>query len=283
MHANAVNLLRIETDLWRAIERDELYLEYQPIVSLESGKIAGFEALLRWRHPSLGVVPPSEFIAVAEETGLIVPIGTWILEEAARQVRRWKAYEKINPKLFISVNLSAKQFMKADFAADVQRIIETMEINPGSMKLEITESMVMNKVESTITTLAQLQQIGVETSIDDFGTGYSSLSYLPRFPISTLKVDRSFVNSLTENTENLEIVRTIVMLAHNLKMKVVAEGVESTEQIAQLRRMKCEFAQGFFFSHPLSGDQASALIEADNAFPLRPMGRIIEYAENAIA
>jgi diguanylate cyclase (GGDEF)-like protein/PAS domain S-box-containing protein len=283
MHANAVNLLRIETDLWRAIERDELYLEYQPIVSLETGKIAGFEALLRWRHPSLGVVPPSEFIAVAEETGLIVPIGTWILEEAARQVRRWQGREKVNAKLFISVNLSAKQFMKADFAADVQRIISTMEIDPGCIKLEITESMVMNKVESTIATLTQLQEIGVETSIDDFGTGYSSLSYLPRFPISTLKVDRSFVNSITENSENLEIVRTIVMLAHNLKMKVIAEGVESTEQLAQLRRMKCEFAQGFFFSRPLSGEESTALVEADNVYPMMSLERFIEYAESAIA
>lgn len=283
MHANAVNLLRIETDLWRAIERDELYLEYQPIVSLETGKISGFEALLRWRHPSLGVVPPSDFITIAEETGLIVPIGTWILEEASRQVHRWKTFEQTNPKIFISVNLSAKQFMKADFAADVQRIIETMEIDPGCIKLEITESMVMNKVESTITTLAQLQEIGVETSIDDFGTGYSSLSYLPRFPISTLKVDRSFVNSLGENNENLEIVRTIVMLAHNLKMKVVAEGVESIEQLAQLRRMKCEFAQGFFFSRPLSGTEATHLIETNSTYPMVPLDRIIEYGESAIA
>jgi diguanylate cyclase (GGDEF)-like protein/PAS domain S-box-containing protein len=283
MHANAVNLLRIETDLWRAIEREELYLEYQPIVSLETGKIAGFEALLRWRHPSLGVVPPAEFITVAEETGLIVPIGTWILEEAARQIRCWKLSEQASHGLFISVNLSAKQFMKADFAADVQRIIESAEIDPVCIKLEITESMVMNKVESTITTLTQLKSIGVETSIDDFGTGYSSLSYLPRFPISTLKVDRSFVNSLIENNENLEIVRTIVMLAHNLKMKVVAEGVESTEQLAQLRRMKCEFGQGFFFSRPLSGEEASVLIETGCGYPEIAVDRIIEYVESAIA
>ncbi|HKZ01032.1 MAG TPA: EAL domain-containing protein [Pyrinomonadaceae bacterium] len=283
MHATAVNLLRIETDLWRAIERDELYLEYQPIVSLENGKIAGFEALLRWRHPSLGLVSPSEFISVAEETGLIVPIGTWILEEAARQIQSWKGREKVNPELFISVNLSAKQFMKADFAADVQRIINTMEIEPGCIKLEITESMVMNKVEATIAMLTQLQEIGVETSIDDFGTGYSSLSYLPRFPISTLKVDRSFVNSISESSENLEIVRTIVMLAHNLKMKVIAEGVESTEQLAQLRHMKCEFAQGFFFSPPLSGEEATTLAEANSVYPMMPMGRIIQFAETAIA
>jgi EAL domain-containing protein (putative c-di-GMP-specific phosphodiesterase class I) len=283
MHANAVNLLRIETDLWRAIERDELYLEYQPIVCLQTGKIAGFEALLRWQHPSLGVVPPSEFIAVAEETGLIVPIGTWILEESARQIRRWKDVPAIDPELFISVNLSAKQFMKTDFAADVRRIINTMEINPACLKLEITESMVMNKVESTITTLKQLQEIGVETSIDDFGTGYSSLSYLPRFPISTLKVDRSFVNSLGENNENLEIVRTIVMLAHNLRMKVIAEGVESTDQITHLRRMKCEFAQGFFFSRPLSPSEATELVARENVYPMMPLERIIEYSETAIA
>jgi diguanylate cyclase (GGDEF)-like protein/PAS domain S-box-containing protein len=283
MHANAVNLLRIETDLWRAIERDELYLEYQPIVCLQTGKIAGFEALLRWQHPSLGVVPPSEFIAVAEETGLIVPIGTWILEESARQIRRWRDVPGIDQSIFISVNLSAKQFMKTDFAADVRRIINTMEINPACLKVEITESMVMNKVESTIATLKQLQEIGVETSIDDFGTGYSSLSYLPRFPISTLKVDRSFVNSLGENNENLEIVRTIVMLAHNLRMKVIAEGVESTDQITHLRRMKCEFAQGFFFSRPLRPNEATELVARENIYPMMPLERIIEYSETAIA
>ncbi len=283
MHANAVNLLRIETDLWRAIERDELYLEYQPIVSLQSGRIAGFEALLRWQHPSLGVVPPSEFIAVAEETGLIIPIGTWILEEAARQVRRWKDSGEISADIFISVNLSAKQFMKTDFATEVRRIINTMDINPACIKLEITESMVMNKVESTITMLKQLQEIGVETSIDDFGTGYSSLSYLPRFPIATLKVDRSFVNSISENNENLEIVRTIVMLAHNLRMKVIAEGVESTDQITHLRRMKCEFAQGFFFSPPLSSAEATSLVANDFLYPMMPLDRIIEYSDTAIA
>jgi diguanylate cyclase (GGDEF)-like protein len=283
MHANAVNLLRIETDLWRAIERDELYLEYQPIVSLQSGRIAGFEALLRWQHPSLGVVPPSEFIAVAEETGLIIPIGTWILEEAARQVRRWKDSGEISADIFISVNLSAKQFMKTDFATEVRRIINTMDINPACIKLEITESMVMNKVESTITMLKQLQEIGVETSIDDFGTGYYSLSYLPRFPIATLKVDRSFVNSISENNENLEIVRTIVMLAHNLRMKVIAEGVESTDQITHLRRMKCEFAQGFFFSPPLSSAEATSLVANDFLYPMMPLDRIIEYSDTAIA
>ncbi len=283
MHANAVNLLRIETDLWRAIERDELYLEYQPIVSLQTGKIAGFEALLRWQHPSLGVVPPSDFIAVAEETGLIIPIGTWILEEAARQVRRWKDNLQIDPDVFISVNLSAKQFMKTDFASEVRRIINTMEISPACIKLEITESMVMDKVESTITMLKQLQEIGVETSLDDFGTGYSSLSYLPRFPISTLKVDRSFVNSMSENNENLEIVRTIVMLAHNLRMKVIAEGVESSDQIAHLRRMNCEYAQGFYFSRSLSADEATPLVADGNVYPMIPPDQIIEYVETAIA
>jgi EAL domain-containing protein (putative c-di-GMP-specific phosphodiesterase class I) len=158
-----------------------------------------------------------------------------------------------------------------------------MEINPACIKLEITESMVMNKVESTITMLKQLQEIGVETSIDDFGTGYSSLSYLPRFPIATLKVDRSFVNSISENNENLEIVRTIVMLAHNLRMKVIAEGVESTDQITHLRRMKCEFAQGFFFSPPLSSAEATSLVANDFLYPMMPLDRIIEYSDTAIA
>jgi len=283
MHTNAVNLLRIETDLWRAIERDELYLEYQPIVSLDNGAIAGFEALLRWRHPSLGVMPPSEFIAVAEESGLIVPIGTWTLEEAARQIRRWTEHFQGAPATFISVNLSAKQFMKADFAAEVRRVIKSLNISPANLKLEITESMVMNKVETTITMLKQLQEVGVETSIDDFGTGYSSLSYLPRFPISAIKVDRSFVSSMTENKENLEIVRTIIMLAHNLKMKVVAEGVESSEQVAQLRQMQCEYAQGFYFSRSLSAQDTTTLLSDNCTYPMLPSERVIEYEGTLIA
>ena len=173
--------------------------------------------------------------------------------------------------------------MKTDFAAEVRRIINTMEISPANIKLEITESMVMNKVESTINTLQQLQDIGVETSIDDFGTGYSSLSYLPRFPISTLKVDRSFVSSIGENNENLEIVRTIIMLAHNLRMKVIAEGVESSDQITHLRRMKCEYAQGFYFSRSLRSEEATTLIRNDSAYQMMPPDQIIEYVETAIA
>ena len=173
--------------------------------------------------------------------------------------------------------------MKSDFAAEVRRIISAMEISPSNIKLEITESMVMNKVESTITMLKQLQEIGVETSIDDFGTGYSSLSYLPRFPIATLKVDRSFVNSISENNENLEIVRTIIMLAHNLRMNVIAEGVESSDQITHLRKMKCEYAQGFFFSRPLRAEEATKLIVEEHEYQMMPLDRIIEYVETAIA
>ena len=255
MHALAMNLLQMESDLRRAIEREEFFLQYQPIITLETGAVRGFEALVRWRHPERGLVSPVDFIPIAEETGLIILIGQWVLEQACRQIHLWQEQLPQYPPLQISVNLSVKQFMNADLIKHIKEALEETGVDPHSLKLEITESMVMENVEAAIAMIGQLRGLGIELSIDDFGTGYSSLSYLHRFPISTLKIDRSFVSRMTGNNENAEIVRTIIMLARSLKMDVVAEGVETAEQLAQLKALDCEYGQGYYFSKPLSADE----------------------------
>ena len=285
MHANATDLLQIETDLWRALERKELTLDYQPIVSLRTGRIAGFEALLRWLHPARGMVSPLEFISVAEETGLIVPIGQWVLDQACRQTREWQKRYPQEPPLHVSVNLSAKQFMQPDLIDQVSLALDRSGLNPANLKVEITESMVMQNVESTTRMLGQLRALGVEISIDDFGTGYSSLSYLHRFPISALKVDRSFVSSMIDNQESLEIVRTIVALARNLKMDVVAEGVETLEQAEELRSMNCEFGQGYYFSRALNAENAVRFLAGDSADGIPPpaVDSLVDYEHTLIA
>jgi diguanylate cyclase (GGDEF)-like protein/PAS domain S-box-containing protein len=285
MHADARDLLQIETDLWRALERKELALDYQPIVSLQTGRIAGFEALLRWLHPARGIVSPLEFISVAEETGLIVPIGQWVLNQACSQTREWQKRCPQDPPLCVSVNLSAKQFMQPDLIEQVSLALDNSGLNPASLKLEITESMVMQNLESTTQMLGQLRALGVEISLDDFGTGYSSLSCLHRFPISVLKVDRSFVSSMTDNQEHREIVRTIIALARNLKMDVIAEGVETMDQAAELRAMNCSYGQGYYFSKALNAENAVGFLATDAAnklFPPAPDG-LIDYEHTLIA
>ncbi|HEV7376267.1 MAG TPA: EAL domain-containing protein [Pyrinomonadaceae bacterium] len=258
MHTRAVALLKLENDLRRAIERQEFRVYYQPIVSLETDQIAGFEALVRWEHPERGLVSPSEFIPLSEETGLITEIGQWVLQEACRQMRQWQiTYQR---PLTVSVNLSGKQFIQANLIEQIKTILRETEFDPRWLRLEITESVVMENAEAATSMLLQLRDLGVHLSIDDFGTGYSSLSYLHRFPVTTLKIDRSFIGRMGEGDENSEIVRTIMTLASNLGMEVVAEGVETEEQLALLRSLKCEYGQGYLFSHPVNAEMAATML-----------------------
>jgi len=260
MHTRAVTLLRLESDLRRALEKEELCVYYQPIVSLASRELYGFEALVRWQHPEGGIVSPDDFIPLAEETGLILPIGLQVLREACNQLRKWQQRSPCHRDLIMSVNLSGKQLMQPDLIERIEEVLQESQINPWHLKLEITETVVMENPELAAVTLAKLRGLGVRLSIDDFGTGYSSLSYLNRFPVDTLKIDRSFVISMNEADENLQIVKTIVTLAGNLGMQVVAEGVESEEQLDQLRSLKCQYGQGFLFSKALDVTDADLFI-----------------------
>jgi diguanylate cyclase (GGDEF)-like protein/PAS domain S-box-containing protein len=260
MHGELMSRLKMETDLRHACERDELFVDYQPIVSLQSRTLIGFEALVRWRHPEFGLVPPKDFIPVAEETGQILTIGQTVLESACRQAREWFTTHPAAPPLFVSVNLSVKQFNQPGLVENIASLLEQFQLPPRCLKLEITESVFSDNIEAAVGLLTQLRELGVQLSIDDFGTGYSSLSYLQRFPIDTLKIDRSFVTQMMENEENLAIVRTIVALAQNLGMDVVAEGVETEDQLKLLRKLECENGQGFLFSTPLGGRQLNQFI-----------------------
>jgi EAL domain-containing protein (putative c-di-GMP-specific phosphodiesterase class I) len=241
----------METDLRHACERKELFVDYQPIVSLQKRKLIGFEGLVRWRHPEFGLVPPKDFIPVAEESGQILAIGQLVLESACRQAQVWHENHQLESPLFVSVNLSVKQFNQPGLVENIANVLAETNLPPHCLKLEITESVFSDNIEAAVGLLTKLRELGVQLSIDDFGTGYSSLSYLQRFPIDTLKIDRSFVNQMTENEENIAIVRTIVALAQNLGMDVVAEGVETDDQLNLLRKLDCENGQGYLFSTPL--------------------------------
>ena len=265
MHGEIMSRLKMETDLRRACERDELFVDYQPIVSLQNRTLIGFEALVRWRHPEFGLVPPKDFIPVAEETGQILTIGQTVLESACCQAREWYETYPAAPPLFVSVNLSVKQFNQPGLVENIASLLRQFQLPPRCLKLEITESVFSDNIESAVGLLTQLRELGVQLSIDDFGTGYSSLSYLQRFPIDTLKIDRSFVTQMMENEENLAIVRTIVALAQNLGMDVVAEGVETEDQLKLLRKLECENGQGYLFSTPLAGGQLNHYIESQTA------------------
>ncbi|MEG3862675.1 EAL domain-containing protein [Microcoleus sp. herbarium12] len=265
MHDLALERLRLETDLRMALKRREFLLHYQPFVCLASGKIIGFEALVRWQHPQRGLISPVKFIPVAEETGAIVPLGEWVLEEACRQLRLWEGMFDFDRPLIMSVNLSGKQFAQPDLVERIEAILMATGLSAESLKLEITESVVMDDVESAIAVLKQMKALKVKLGIDDFGTGYSSLSYLSRFPTDTLKVDKSFVGlmELESEGENVAIVRTIVTLAHALGMDVIAEGVETAAQLARLRAIGCEYGQGYFFAKPLPSEAATALMASE--------------------
>src|SRR2546426_252907 len=260
MRAVVLARLQLQTDLRRALEREEFRNFYQPIVSLDSGRIVGFEALLRWQHPTRGLLGPEEFISVAEETGLIRELGWWNLREACRQISEWKAKSEAYSHLTISVNLSIKQFVQPDLVGQMRGLLRELAIPPETLKLEITESTVMADPLAAAEMLLQIKSLGICLAIDDFGTGYSSLSYLHRFALDTLKIDRSFTKSMGEGGEGGEIVRTILPLANNLRLDVIAEGVETTEQVAMLKELQCKYAQGYYFSKPLAAEEAGALL-----------------------
>jgi diguanylate cyclase (GGDEF)-like protein/PAS domain S-box-containing protein len=260
--ARSVARLRLESDLRRAIERQELCLHYQPIVEMATGRIAGFEALVRWIHPERGLVSPGKFVPVAEEIGLISQIGGWVLDEACRTSRRWNQRYANGRAIAVSVNLSGRQFGDPDLAGRVEATIKSHGLDPRGLKLEITESVLMEHTARNAGQLQRLRDLGLELMIDDFGTGYSSLSSLHRFPIATLKIDRTFVNRMEFEEENSEIVRTIMTLGRNLDMTVVAEGVETQAQLELLRELGCDMGQGFLFSNAVDAESAEAWLQS---------------------
>src|SRR5580700_12027208 len=263
MRASLVARLQIETDMRHALERGEFRNFYQPIVALASGDIAGFEALLRWQHPTRGLLAPIEFIPVAEETGLIRELGWWNLREACRQISVWRASFIAHPYLTISVNLSAKQFLQPNLVEDIRKLLVELEVPPEALRLEITESTVMADPSAAVEMLEKIKSLGIHLAIDDFGTGYSSLSYLHRFPLDTLKIDRSFISGMGDQGEGIEIARTILPMANNLRLDVVAEGIETVQQVSLLKKLQCKYGQGYYFSRPLSAEGIATLLAGD--------------------
>ena len=264
MHAGALKRLQLETDMRKALELGEFLVYYQPIVSLRNKQIVGFEALTRWQRPQ-GIVMPNEFIAVANEIGVIVSINQQLMLDAFRQLRRWQEIFPSDPPLTMSVNISPKQFQQADLSAQIGQILQQSGVDPNCVNLEITETIAMADAEKSAIVLQELKALGVHLEIDDFGTGYSSLSRLQRFPVDTLKIDRAFISRMDSDLETHEIVRTIVMLAQNLGLKVVAEGVETEDQVEMLKRVSCKLAQGYLFSKPVAPHAVEKLLECNRS------------------
>jgi diguanylate cyclase (GGDEF)-like protein len=259
MNVHSVERLSLESGLRRALERNELTLHYQPQVDIRRGHITGMEALARWQHPELGLVPPDKFIHIAEETGLIVPIGQWVLQTACELQRVWHGLGI--PDVRVAVNLSPRQFVHGDLLKEVLRALEQTGCLASCLELEITEGMVMHNPQRAVALLNQLKEMGVRVAIDDFGTGYSSLAYLKRFPIDSLKIDRSFILDIPGDKDDAAITQAVIAMAHSLELKVIAEGVETREQFNFLRKYRCDEMQGYYFSKPLPADQATALLQ----------------------
>jgi predicted signal transduction protein with EAL and GGDEF domain len=262
MHASAVKRLRLETDLRKAFDQNEFRIYYQPIVSLQTGKITGFEALTRWQR-SDKILPPAEFIAVAEEIGLIVPMNRRLLREACQQLRSWQEEFPATPHLTLSVNMTPKEFAQPDLVSEVRKCLVETGLDPACLQLEIVETIAMSDAERSNQVLAQLKSLGVRLSIDDFGTGYSSLSRLRRIPVDTIKIDRAFISNMDSDLESREIVRIIIMLVHNLGLKVVAEGAETEQHITLLKELNCELAQGYYYSRPADDKAMSKLLAGE--------------------
>ncbi len=263
MRSQAAALLKLETDLRRAVEKGEFRLHYQPIVDLLSGRLTGFEALIRWQHPKRGLVAPDDFIPMAEETGLILPIGRWVLREACLQMVRWQKRFLDTDNLSVSVNLSVKQFMDENLLEYILQTLSETGFNPRQLRLEITESLLMENLEAAIAILTGLKSHGIQLDMDDFGTGYSSLANLQRFPVDTLKIDRSFIQRMGQAGGKPEIIRTIITLASDLGMGVTAEGIETEEQLEKLRFLNCKEGQGFFFSKPMEEKKMELLLSSN--------------------
>jgi EAL domain-containing protein (putative c-di-GMP-specific phosphodiesterase class I) len=262
MREQAQTRLALENDLHYALERQEFELLYQPILSLASDQITGFEALLRWHHPQRGLISPSEFILIAEETGLILPIGQWVLLAACRQLYEWQTKFPRTPTLTMNVNISGRQFAAAGFLEQVEAVLQEVAIDPHTLRLEITEGVWLNSSERAIALFKALHDKGVQFHIDDFGTGYSSLAYLQNFPIQTIKIDHTFVSRMGDGRDNIEIVGTIIAMAHDLGMDAVAEGIETAEQLDKLKRLGCNYGQGYLLSRPGSQAETEKLLLA---------------------
>jgi len=260
LHAKVSERVQLERDLRRALAAGELSLAYQPLFNLGSGKLKGFEALARWRHPERGLISPALFIPVAEESGLMLPISDFMLEHSCRQLRRWQNKDDAFADLRMQINVSGSDLAHGAFIDRVQRAIAEAQIRPEHVTLELTENILMDRLEGAVETLGRMRELGIGISVDDFGTGYSSLSCLSTLPIDSLKIDRSFVQNLRAKSKESEIVRAIVSLGHSLGKSVIAEGIETPAQLAQLRTLGCEMGQGYHLSHPLAAERAEALL-----------------------
>ena len=265
MHKQALERIKIEHDLRFALERNEMVLHYQPIVTIKTGCLCGFEALIRWCHPKYGLISPQKFIPVAEETELIVPIGTWVLDEACRQLAEWQKIRSASqPSLFMNINVSVNQFLQHAFVETISRTLFQREVESQSLRVEITESLLMQHSKEAVKQLNRIKKSGVEIAIDDFGTGYSSLAYVHEFPMDQLKIDRSFIEKIHTRPQSLEVVKSIIMMSKSLGVEVVAEGVENNEQLTILKELGCHKAQGYLFSKPLPGNEVIGFIESSD-------------------
>jgi EAL domain-containing protein (putative c-di-GMP-specific phosphodiesterase class I) len=262
MHTAMIERLELLADLQRAIERQEFVLHFQPVILLKNKELFGVEALVRWQHPTRGLIQPADFIPLSEESGAIVPLGLWVLEQACRQAKAWQRRYPLREAWTMSVNVSVKQLQTPAFVSDVARVLQQTRLKPQSLILEITESVMMQDVQATMERLRQLKQQGVRLAIDDFGTGYSSLSYLRQFPFDLLKIDKSFVADVGEGSREKELTSAIIELGKTLDLELVAEGIERTDQLARLQALECEFGQGFYFAEPMDAEAIEAVFES---------------------
>jgi EAL domain-containing protein (putative c-di-GMP-specific phosphodiesterase class I) len=282
MRVRKTDRLTLEADLRRAIERQEITILYQPIMRLEDRVVAGFEALARWDHPKLGRMSPSEFISIAEEIGLIVDLGQFVMDATAKQLAAWQRLVRGRDPVFASVNVSSRQLLRHDLIHDVRGVLSRSAVTRGSLKLELTESLIMENPEHAAQMLHRIKELGTGLSLDDFGTGYSSLSYLQRFPFDTIKIDQSFVRTTSRGARPI-LLKSIIAMAHDLGMEVVAEGAETDSDAVELYQLGCEFAQGFAFGEPMDADAATRLLTGEKSESTRPRLRSLRPAAKTVS